>query len=83
MKKELSRREAIEKISEFFKEKHGREEVRKIKRLAMAHQIKLRELRKKFCSKCYSMNISTRKIKNRIKTVKCLDCGDMMRWKIR
>ena len=83
MKKELNRKETIEKISEFFKEKHEREEVRKIKRLAMRHQIKLGEKRKLFCKKCFSMNLKVLGIKNKTKRVKCSDCGNEMRWKIK
>jgi len=75
--------EAIKKIGEFFRNKHSKEEVRKIKKLAMSHQIKLRDLRKKFCKKCYSMNLRTRKIKNKIKSVKCEDCESLMRWKLK
>jgi len=83
MKKELSKTETIEKINEFFKEKHDREKVRKIKKLAMSHQIKLGEKRKLFCKKCFSMNLRVLGIKNRIKRVKCKDCGNLMRWKIK
>ena len=83
MKEKSSRKEADEKIEDFFREKHDQEKVRKIKNLAMSHQIKLRDLRKKFCKKCYSMNLRTRKIKNKIKSVKCEDCESLMRWKLR
>ena len=81
--KQISKTEAIKKIGEFFKNKHSKEEARKIKKLAMSHQIKLRDLRKKFCKKCYSMNLRTRKIKNKIKSVKCEDCESLMRWKLK
>ena len=80
--KQESKTEAIEKINDFFKEKHDKEQVRKIKKLAMSHQIKLREKRKLFCKKCYSMNLKVLRIKNNMKTVKCEDCGSLMRWKI-
>jgi RNase P subunit RPR2 len=83
MKKELSRKETIEKIGEFFKNQHSKEEVRKIKRLSMRHQIKLGDLRKKFCKKCFSLSLKVLGIKNKTKRVKCLDCGNEMRWKIK
>lgn len=81
--KKSSRIEAREKIEEFFKAKHDKKQVRKIKKLAMSHQIKLKEKRKLFCKKCYSMRISVKRIKNKIKTVKCENCGNLMRWKIK
>ncbi|MBM3233650.1 hypothetical protein FJZ19_00985 [Candidatus Pacearchaeota archaeon] len=80
--KQINKTEAIEKIENFFKEKHEKEKVRKIKKLAMSHQIKLREKRKKFCKKCFSMNLRVLSVKNKIKKVKCEDCGSLMRWKI-
>ena len=83
MKKEISRTEAMEKMSEFFKEKHDKEKVRKMKRLAMSHRIRLKEERKKFCQKCFSMNLKVLGIKNGIKRVECEDCGRLMRWKIK
>lgn len=83
MKKELGKTEAINKINEFFKEKHDKEQVRKIKKLAMSHRIKLGNLRKKFCKKCYGMRISVKGIKNKIKTMKCEDCGNLMRWRVK
>lgn len=78
----MNKKEAGEFIEEFFKSKHSREEVKKIKKLAMSYQIKLGDKRKKFCKKCYSMNLKFLGIKNKIKRVKCEDCGNVMRWKI-
>lgn len=83
MKKEVSRTEATEKIKEFFKGKHDKEEVRKMKRLAMSYRIRLKDERKKFCQKCFSMNLKVLGMKSRIKRVKCEDCGNVMRWKIK
>ena len=82
MKRE-NKKEAVSKIEDFFKEKHDKEQVRKIKKLAMSHQIKLREKRKLFCKKCYSMNLKVLRIKNGRKTVRCEDCSSEMRWKIK
>ncbi len=53
MKTSLSRKEAQEKIDEFFlKEKFTAEEAKKAKRLAMKFNIKLGKYRKEFCKKC-------------------------------
>jgi len=81
--KQESKTKAIEKINEFFKEKRDREKVRKIKKLAMSHQIKLKEKKKLFCKKCYSMNLKVLGIKNKIKRVKCKKCSSLMRWKMK
>ena len=84
MKTELTRKQAEEKIREFFlniKDKN-QEQIRKIKRLAMHYKIKLKERRKLFCKYCFSNKLKTRRIKNKIKTVECEDCGKLMRWKI-
>jgi len=81
--KQISKTEVRNKIEEFFKEKHSKEEVRKIRKLAMSHQIKLGEKRKLFCRKCFSMKLKVVGIKNNIKTVRCEDCGNIMRWKIK
>jgi RNase P subunit RPR2 len=79
----MNKTEAQEKIQDFFKTRHESENVRKIKRLAMSYQIKLGEARKKFCKKCYSMNLKTLGIRNKVKSVKCNECGNVMRWKIK
>ena len=79
----MSRKEAEEKIRDFFKEKHDKEEVRKMKKLAMSYQIKLKDERKLFCNKCYSMNLRVKGMKYKMKNVTCQDCGNLMRWKIK
>jgi len=78
----MNKKQAEEKINEFFKEKHNKEEVRKIKKISMRYRIKLKDLRKKFCSKCFSMKLKFKKVKGNRKTVECLECGNLMRWKI-
>lgn len=84
----LSKKQAEERIKDFFKNIEGKkpDDARKIKRLAMHNKIKLGYLRKKFCKRCYSVfnakNSQTR-IKNGLKAVKCLKCGDVSRWRLR
>jgi len=80
---ELSRTQAKEKIEDFFKNirRKSQEEIRKIKKLAMHHHIRLGDNRKKFCKYCFSTKIKVGKIKKHQKTMEC-DCGKLMRWKI-
>jgi len=78
----LNKTQAEEKINEFFKEKHDKEEVRKVKKISMRFRIKLKGLRKKFCSKCFSMKLKFRKVGKMGKTVECSECGNLMRWGI-
>ncbi len=79
----LSKTEAEEKIKETFSKKLSPREIKKIKRLAMKHNIKLKDLRKKFCKKCYSTELRVKSIKNKVKTVECKNCKNIMRWKIK
>jgi RNase P subunit RPR2 len=81
---ELTRKEAQEKINDFFKNLDGKssDEVKKIKKLAMKFNIRLENLRKKFCRKCYSSKLKFKQIKKGIKTVECKECGNLMRWKV-
>ena len=82
--KKFSKTEAEKEIKEFFSDTGNRtpKEIRKMKKLAMSHNIQLRELRKKFCKKCYSPELKFKSIKNKIKIIECKKCGNLMRWKI-
>jgi RNase P subunit RPR2 len=76
--------EAMKRIEGFFKKPTGTNSARKIKNLAMKHNIKLGNLRKKFCKKCYSVfNSENSKIRisKGFKIVKC-KCGFENRWKM-
>lgn len=76
MKKELSRNEAIEKINLFFKQKDFKpEEMRKIKRLAMKHRIRLKEERKVFCKKCLAKLKGKTRISKKYRAIVCEKCG--------
>jgi len=81
----LTKKEAEDEIKEFFKNIKNKQpsEVKKIKRLAMKHNIKLGRLRKKFCKKCYSTDLKVKKVKQGRKTVECRNCGSISRWKLR
>lgn len=80
----LTRAETEKRINEEFSKKLTPEKIKKLKRLAMRYNIKLKGLRKKFCRKCYSsLKDSDGKVKNKIKTTKCENCGFVSRWKIK
>jgi RNase P subunit RPR2 len=82
-----SHREAIIKISKFFsKKRFSADEVKKIKRLAMARNLKLGILRKTFCKSCLSQlkgQLRITKLKGIVyKTVTCNKCGHKNRFKV-
>jgi len=85
MKTKLGKKEAEEKIKAFFQNIRDKtpEQIKKIKRLAMHYNIKLKEKKKKFCKFCYSPKLKVKKIKKGMKIVKCENCGKISRWKIR
>lgn len=87
MKSKLSKSEAQEKIKEFFSHiKHKTpEEVKKIKKLAMSHNIKLGDKRKLFCKKCLNpyARDSSISIKNGFLTIECSNCNYKNRWKLK
>ena len=84
--KKLPKTEAKKEIKEFFldiKNKTSRE-IKKIKRLAMKHNISLKEKRKLFCKKCLTLYKNPKiRIKNKIKSVTCRECGYVARWRIK
>lgn len=85
MKKKISRREVLEKIDDFFKGsgEFKPKDVRKIKRLAMAYNIKLGKYRKLFCKKCFAdLRKEKVRVKNGFKSVECGECKAGMRWRI-
>ena len=87
MKSSADKKEAKKEIENFFKNAKDKspKEIKKIKKLAMAYNTPLKEKRKLFFKKCfsaYSGNEKTR-IKNKIKSVRCDNCGNVGRWKIK
>jgi len=86
MKKKISKTEAQKQIEEFFSKIQEKtpKEVKKIKRLAMAYNLKIGEKRKMFCKKCLAPynDFSIRIKKGRIITT-CGNCGYKSRWKVK
>jgi RNase P subunit RPR2 len=86
MKEKCSRTERKKEIEEFFEniKNKSKKDVKKIKKQAMKNRLKLRDLRKKFCKKCFSPYKNSKiRIKNKIKSVICDNCGYISRWKIK
>jgi RNase P subunit RPR2 len=85
MKNKFSKSETIGQIKEFFSNIKNKtpKEIKKIKRLAMRQNIPLKEKRKSFCKKCYSVYRKPKiRIKNNMKTVSCENCGYISRWRL-
>lgn len=75
MKSKLSKQETQEKIKLFFeKENFTKEEVKKIRRLAMKFNIKLGKLRQKFCKSCLSQLKGKTRLSKTHKTIECQVC---------
>ena len=84
--KKLPKTEVKKQIRGFFLEirKKSVKQVKKIKRLAMSHNIKLKEKRKLFCRKCLAPYKNPKiRIKNKIKIMTCKNCDYVARWKIK
>ena len=83
MKTDLNKKEAQEKIDNFFKkEDFTPEDIKKIKRLAMKFNIKLRLYKKTFCKKCLSRLEGKLRINKMYKTIECKNCRYKNRFKI-
>jgi RNase P subunit RPR2 len=81
----ISKSAASKKIDEFFKhikDKDSRE-IKKIKRLAMAKKVPLKDKRKLFCKKCLNPYKNPKvRVKNKVKSVVCENCKSVSRWKL-
>ncbi|VVB78721.1 Uncharacterised protein [uncultured archaeon] len=85
MKSELSKSETEKYIKEIFSKKSSEKEIRYAKKLAMSKNIKLGNLRKKFCKKCYlpfNSDNSKIRLKKGFKIVEC-KCGHKSRYKLK
>ena len=83
MKTNLTKKEAQEKIDNFFKkDDFTAEEVKKIKRLAMKFNIKLGLYKKTFCKKCLLKLKGKLSINKMFKTIECKNCRYKNRFKI-
>ena len=81
----MSKSEAKKEIKEFFSNLKNKtpKEVKKIKRLAMQFNIALKDKKKLFCKRCYSVYIKPKiRVKDGNKRVICENCGYVSRWKL-
>ncbi len=89
MTKKTNKEEAKFAIESFFKNTKDKnpKDVKKIKKLAMSHNIKLGEERKKFCKNCNNIFVLGKnceiKINKKTKSIKCLNCDFINRWKLK
>ena len=83
--KKVSKTQAKKEIEKFFSNVKSKspKDIKKIKRFAMHHNIQLKDLRKKFCKKCFSPNLKTISTKNKVKRVFCEECGKVSRFKLK
>ena len=83
MKTKLSKTEARIKIDNFFKQSDlDKEQLRKIRRLAMKFNIKLKEHKKTFCKACKSPLKGQIRLTKTHKTVICAACNFRNKYKI-
>jgi len=86
MKNKLSKQEIEKKIKEIFSNAPSPKMIKKAKKLAMSKNIKIKDLRKKICKKCYSFFDSENcqiRIKKNLKIIKCKNCGNISRYKLK
>ena len=82
----LSKKETEEYIKKTLEENPPKESLKNLKKLAMTRNIKLKELRKKFCKNCYSLYNSDNtiiRIKMPLKQIICKNCRQIARYKIK
>jgi len=85
MKEKFSKKEIENKITEIFSKNPSQNEIKKVKKLAMSKNIKLGNLRKKFCKECLTFFNSKNqeiKIKKPLKIIKCKSCNYVSKYKL-
>ena len=86
MSKKIPKIQAKEKINQFFSNINSKtpKDVKKIKKIAMSHNLKLKEKKKLFCKKCLTPYTNSKiRIKKNVKTLVCGNCNYVSRWKIK
>ena len=83
MKSYVSKTEAQETITKFFANQNFTpEELKKIKRLAMKYNIKLKKYKKLFCKNCFSHLKGKTRITKAYKKIICNNCKYINKWKL-
>ena len=86
MKTKISKTKAKIQIQKFFSDIKDKtpNEVKKIKKIVMSHNIPLKWLRRTFCKKCLSPYKTPKiRINKGIKSLTCENCRYISRWEIR
>ena len=80
----LNKTQAKEYLDEFFKniKTQNQETIRKAKKLAMHHRIRLGDKKNLFCNLCFSPRLKIKKITKSQITKECRDCENLIRFKI-
>ncbi len=85
--KKLSKKESSSKLENFFSNIFNKssKEVKKAKRLAMSHNIKLKDKRKLFCKKCLTPYRGNEKVRinKDLKSITCKHCGYISHYRIK
>jgi RNase P subunit RPR2 len=84
MKTSLNKTQVHERIEHFFKNNEFKpEQLKKIKRLAMKLNIKLKPYKKLFCKKCLNPLKGKTRITKTHKTIICKNCQHKNKWRIK
>jgi len=84
-KQKISKQEAEQKIQKIFNNNPTPKQIKKAKHLAMNKKISIKQYRKKFCKKCFTLfkpNNHQIKIKKPHKIIKCKKCNNLSRYKL-
>jgi RNase P subunit RPR2 len=83
VKKHISKSQAKDLIDKFFSRNNfAAEQLKKMRKLAMRHKIKLSKQRKFFCKSCLSKLSGKIRITGTHKTVICKSCGFKNKFKL-
>ena len=78
-----SQKKIFEEICELINHKN-KEDNKKAKKLGMKNSIKLGNLRKKFCKKCFESLVNSKtRINKKHRAITCGKCGNVNRWKLK
>jgi RNase P subunit RPR2 len=72
-----------EEIEKLIEKARTAEDWKKIRKLAMSNQVKLGNLRKKFCKNCFHPLKGVTRINKGFKIIKCEYCSKVIRWKLK
>jgi len=83
--KKTLKQELEEQINKIFSNNPSQKQIKKTKKLTMSKNIKLGNLKKKFCKKCFTFftpNNHEIRIKKPLKIIKCKNCNHISRYKL-